>query len=380
MTTFDRTLLRGSWHSWISNDMRPRVGPYWLQWVWTLLFSAALAVFFTVVGFLAHGSGEGAWRNIPGWVHWYGKNFIVCVTIAVAIHLMFDVGRTTFARPARVAGWKPWMRSVYFAGVPLLGVLLFWPLGLWLAGQNVIVWFGLSEGRNAIAGTVLLSLLISLALHHAFASKAAEADAERRATEAQLRLLQAQIEPHFLFNTLANVQSLMDHDPPQARQMLSDFTDYLRASLGTLRNQESTVAHELDLARSYLKLLQGRMEDRLRFEVEADEAAGRLPLPPLLLQPLVENAVVHGLEPSIEGGRVHVKARLTPRQLVLEVRDDGRGLDAPRRPGARQGAGLALTNIRQRLLTRYGSEATLDVQPASPGTLARITIPIEPTS
>jgi len=115
----------------------------------------------------------------------------------------------------------------------------------------------------------------------------------------------------------------------------------------------------------------------LQFSIDADEAARRQPLPPLLLQPLVENAVVHGLEPSIEGGTVRVSARVDGQHLVLEVQDDGRGLDAPARQGARAGAGMALSNIRERLLTRYGNAATLEVLAAHPGTLARITLPIE---
>ncbi len=373
----DRALLKASWQSWITNDARPRAGPYWMQLLWTLLFSAALAVLFTVFGFMAYGRGEGAWRNLAGWAYWYGKNFIVCLTIGATIQMMFDLGRLTVAKPQRVARWPLALRTLYFSGVPLLGVVLAWPLGLWLAGQNVAVWFGSSDGRNVIFGTVLLSLLITFLLHHWFASKAAEVEAERRATEAQLRLLQAQIEPHFLFNTLANVQSLMDHDLPKARQLLGSFTDYLRASLGTMRSEDSTVAHELDLARSYLELLQIRMEDRLRFKVEADDGARQQPLPPLLLQPLVENAVVHGLEPAIHGGTVTVSARMEGSVLTLEVRDDGRGLNAPPRAGAR-GNGLALQNIRQRLLTRYGSAAWLDVLPAEPGTLSRITLPLEP--
>jgi LytS/YehU family sensor histidine kinase len=233
---------------------------------------------------------------------------------------------------------------------------------------------------NAIVGSVLLSILMTFVFHQFFAIKGRQIEAERRATAAQLRLLQAQIEPHFLFNTLANVQGLMDHDVLKAKQMLDSFTSYLRASLGSLRNEESAVADELNLARSYLQLLQGRMEDRLRFSISADEGAQRQPLPALLLQPLVENAVVHGLEPSIEGGTVRVSAHVSGAQLVLEVEDDGRGLHAPARPGARRGHGLALANIRQRLLARYGSAATLDVQQAHPGTLARITLPLQATT
>jgi two-component sensor histidine kinase len=373
----DRPLLRASWESWISNDNRPRAGPWWLQWVWTLLFCAVLAVGFTIVGFFAFGSGQGAWRNWSGWLLWYGKNLVVCLTIGVIIHLLFDGLRAVWATPARIGSWQPWQRSLFFGGVPMLGVLLGWPLGVELAGGHLRAWLSDSRGHNLIAGSVLIALMISFGMHLWFSARTRQIDSERRATEAQLRLLQAQIEPHFLFNTLANVHSLMDHDLPKAKQMLGSFTDYLRASLGSLRNENSTVDHELALAGSYLQLLQGRMEDRLRFTIDADEAARRQPLPPLLLQPLVENAVVHGLEPHIDGGTVRVSARVQGSALVLEVQDDGRGLDAPARPGKRSGAGLALGNIRQRLLARYGSSAQLDVQAATPGTLARITVPLE---
>ena len=376
----DRALLRASWESWVSNDNRPRAGPWWLHWVWTLLFFAVMAVGFTIVGFFAFGSGQGAWRNWSGWLFWYGKNLVVCLTIGVIIHLLFDGLRAVWATPARLGAWQPWQRSLFFGGVPMLGVLLGWPLGVELAGGHLNAWLSDSRGHNLIAGSVLIALMLSFGMHLWFSARTRQIDSERRATEAQLRLLQAQIEPHFLFNTLANVHSLMDHDLPKAKQMLGSFTDYLRASLGSLRHDKSTVDQELALAASYLQLLQGRMEDRLRFTIDADDAARRQPLPPLLLQPLVENAVVHGLEPHIDGGTVRVSARVQGEALVLEVQDDGRGLDAPARPGARADAGLALGNIRQRLLTRYGSAASLEVRAASPGTLSRITVPLEPLS
>jgi len=377
----NRALLKASWESRVGNDNRPRAGPWWLAWVWTALFSLAIAVPFTILGFVSLGSGEGAWRNLNGWAYWYGKNLIVSVTISVVIHLLFDAGRLGFAKAVRVRAWKPWKRALYFGGTPLLGLALGWPLGVELAGGNLANRLRGPESANLIAGIALLSLVLS-ALFYSFSSaKARQIETERRATEAQLRLLQGQIEPHFLFNTLANVQSLMDHDLPKAKQMLMSFTDYLRTSLTTLRNEQSAVAQELDLAQNYLQLLQGRMEDRLQFSINADEAARRQTLPPLLLQPLIENAVVHGLEPSVAGGTVRVTARVKGQQLVLEVHDDGRGLDAPARPdtgrGARPGTGMALSNIRERLLTRYGSAATLEVTAAHPGTLARITLPIE---
>lgn len=192
----DRAVLRASWQTWVSNDNRPRVGPWWLQWVWTGVFSMALAVPFTVLGFVAYGSGTGAWRNLPGWLHWYGRNWIVCITIAVIIHLLFDIGRVLWATPARLGGWQPWQRTLYFAGTPVLGLAVGWPLGVWLAGADVMRWFDSPEGANLVAGSILMGLVISVLFHLFFAAKTRQIDAERRATEAQLRLLQAQIEPH----------------------------------------------------------------------------------------------------------------------------------------------------------------------------------------
>jgi sensor histidine kinase YesM len=229
-----------------------------------------------------------------------------------------------------------------------------------------------------LTGTITLALGISLALHLFFAARTREIEAERRATDAQLRLLQAQIEPHFLFNTLANVHALVDVAPDQAKQMLGAFTDYLRASLGTLRRDLVPLADELALAEAYLRVQQVRMEDRLQWQIDADAMARSALLPPLLLQPLVENAVIHGLEPSVNGGTVRLLARVQGQQLLLEVRDDGRGLHAPRRAGSKPaGNGLAMQNLRDRLQTRYGAAATLHAEDTQPGTLARITLPFD---
>jgi signal transduction histidine kinase len=373
----DRALLAASWRTWISSDNAHRAGPWWLQWLWTLLFCLALAVPFTVLGFVAFARGNGAWGSVAGWSYWYAMNLIVCLSIGVVIHLLFDIGRHTVARPERVRHWRPWQRTLFFSLTPMLGLAIGWPLGVRLAGQDVSVWIGSREGNSIIGGSIGMAALITFAFHHFFAAKTRQIEAEKRATEAQLRLLQGQIEPHFLFNTLANVLALIDHDTPRARQMLQAFTEYLRSSLATMRTGDGTLAQELDLSENYLRLLATRMEDRLRFSIEADALARSQPLPPLLLQPLVENAVHHGLEPTIDGGQVTIRARVQGGRLVLEVQDDGRGIDAPPRHPARAGAGLALANIRQRLLARYGSAASLDLTAAHPGTLARITLPIQ---
>jgi len=373
----DRPLLAASWRSWISSDNRAPVGPAWLQWLWTTLFSAGLAVPFTVLGFFAFASGNDAWRNWAGWVHWYGRNLVVSLCIGYTIHLLFNIGRRVLATPERVRRWRGWQRTLYFSGTPLLGVAIAWPLGVQLAGGDVLVWVSSRNGNNVVFGSVVIALGMTFLFHHFFAARSREVEAERRATEAQLRLLQAQIEPHFLFNTLANVQTLLDHDLPRAKAMLENFTDYLRSSLTTLRLDHCPLSQELDLARNYLLLLQARMEDRLQFSIEADTAALQVVLPPLLLQPLVENAVVHGLEPSIAGGTVRITARIQAGRLVLEVNDDGRGLDAPPRHSGRNGAGLAVSNIRQRLQARYGGDARLDLSATRPGTCARISLPLD---
>ncbi|MBL8346117.1 MAG: histidine kinase [Rubrivivax sp.] len=343
-----------------------------MAWAWTFAFSALLAVVFTILGFLAFARGEGAWRNVSGWLYWYGKNFTVTLVISAVIHLLFDLARATVAPPWRVCGWRSWQRTLFFTGVPLLGVALGWPVGVWLAGADMNVWIGSREGNNIIAGTVFMSVMITFLLHHYFSAKAQKIEAEHRATEAQLRLLQAQIEPHFLFNTLANVHSLIDHDAAKAKAMLGAFTDYLRASLVGLRREEVTLADELALAEAYLRVQASRMEDRLNFRIEVDDTTRRATLLPLLLQPLVENAVHHGLEPKVEGGSIAVCARTEGNSVVVEVRDDGSGLGGP----ARKGAGMALANVRERLAARFGSAASLTVAAAQPGTLATLRLPL----
>ena len=229
---------------------------------------------------------------------------------------------------------------------------------------------------HGAAQTVFLAFVIVIALANWFwwRQRARQDALLHQTMEAQMRLLQAQIAPHFLFNTLANVQSLIDRDTVRAKLMLETFTDYLRASPGQLRNTESTLAAELAMTRSYLELFQIRMQERLRFEIDASDEALAATLPTLMLQPLVENAIEHGLEPKIEGGRVRVFARLVDGRLDIRVEDDGLGLDSRRRLG-RQGAGMALSNIRERLHTRYGPKATLTLSPQEVGMRASLSIP-----
>ncbi|MFY9513112.1 MAG: histidine kinase, partial [Rubrivivax sp.] len=327
MPTLTRHLLRESARHWMANSLQRAPGPAWLQWLWTTLFSLLLAVGFTVLGFFAFGRSGSGWGSVAGWATWFGRNAVVCLSIGYIIHGLFLLARRQLG-PGRVVAWRPWQRSLFFSGVPLLGVVLGWPLGVWLVGGDILRWINTGSGHRVIVGSLLVSLMISFVLHHFFATKTRQIQAERRATEAQLRLLQGQIEPHFLFNTLANVLSLMDEDMPKARRLLENFSDYLRSSLATLRYDSATVGSEFELAQAYLVLLQTRMEERLCFDIELPPALRHAKLPPLLLQPLVENAIHHGLEPKVDGGRLRLSARTDGPALVIEVADDGLGLQA----------------------------------------------------
>lgn len=369
----DLDLLRRSWRSWISSEGNPDT-PRWLQWLWTLLFALALAALFTVLGMISFSGRDGGWPSLSRWASWFGRNFVVCLTISALIHLLFDLLEPWACR--RQAAWAAWQRMGYYAGIPLFGVVVGWPLGLVLAGADLQTWLGTTQGLRAALWSLVLALVVTFVLHHVFATKARQYDAERQASEARLRLLQAQIEPHFLFNTLANVAGLIDSDAARARHMLESFTEYLRASFSGLRRDRAPLADELALAQAYLKVQQARMEDRLRFSIDADEVCRRQNLPPLLLQPLVENAVLHGIEPAVDGGQVRVRALQQGAQLLIEVHDDGLG------PGGsgRQGHGLALENLRQRLESTWGRAASLELVDGRPGTLARLRIPIDPAT
>ncbi len=179
---------------------------------------------------------------------------------------------------------------------------------------------------------------------------------ERQALDARLRLLHAQIEPHFLFNTLANVQALVESGSPQAPLVLKSLIAYLRAAMPRLDDQNATLGHELALVRAYLELMLMRMPDRLAFtiDVPAEVQAGRFP--PMALITLVENAVRHGIDPSEQGGRIDVQARReADGALRIVVADTGIGL----RDSAAPGTGLA--NLRERLAMFFGAGARLEL-------------------
>ncbi len=374
---------RVSWLHWAGIGT-PGTGPVWLQVLWTVAFGTVVAIGFTVFGFAFGAHTAADWLDLRLWATLFRGNFIVSLTTACVIQLMFVAGFQLLGLQ-RIQGFKSWQRTAYFAGMPAVGSMLGWPLGVSLMLGNLDVFRRMSS--NQMFASATLSVLLSAMFFIFFSQRARRARAELSANEAQLRLLQGQMEPHFLFNTLANVISLIDADAPRAKQMLEALTDYLRASLGGLRREDSTLAGELDLARRYLQLMQTRMGDRLRFEIDADDALGRAALMPLVLQPLIENAVKHGLEPQVDGGTVRVRAARVTLDgedcLQVCIEDDGAGLAAaahrPRRrvAGGADGNGIALANLRERLQARFGATArlTLTELDAGTGTRACIVVP-----
>lgn len=198
-------------------------------------------------------------------------------------------------------------------------------------------------------------------------------DQEKNAVEAQLRLLQSQMEPHFLFNTLSNTISLIDSDPKTARRMLETFTAFLRSSFPDARERTVALSRELDLVRRYLDIFAIRMGDRLRYRIDVPDDILAVRIPPLLLQPLVENAIKHGLEPSAGGGELVIEGRRDGDTVRLLVADSGTGISEKA-----VGNGIGLANIRQRLDLLYGPRGRLVLEENTPsGVKATIEVPYE---
>ena len=216
------------------------------------------------------------------------------------------------------------------------------------------------------------------ALHRAEAERNLLA---RQAVEAELKLMQAQVEPHFLFNTLASVQYLTETDPQEASRLLGHLIAYLRAALPQFRAQSTTLGRVLELARAYLAILQMRMGPRLQFDVSLPETLASHPFPPNMLISLVENAIKHGVEPAVDGGKVSIDVRREADDVVLTVSDSGRGLAASAAAGgpSTAGDGVGLSNVKERLAALYGARARFTLEDLQPrGARAIIAIPYEP--
>ena len=327
--------------------------------------------------------------GLTGHVFWITMVHSMC--IAVLCWFFIDLGRVPAARwkhrnalpgsPEADSNWPGWPLMLVIVVVgSLLGFALGGTLAEWLTGYSAPGY--LRGSLKQTVALVLSSLVPALIITYWFYSREAIAGheaaaqlAQRQAAENQLKLLESQLEPHMLFNTLANLRVLIGTDPPRAQAMLDQLIAFLRATLNASRSASHPLEAEFGRLRDYLALMELRMGERLqtRFELPA-ELAG-LPLPPLLLQPLVENSIKHGLEPKIDGGRIEVRATRDAEELVLQVRDTGIGLADTASDGTRFG----LTQVRERLATLYGARARLSLTActdAEGGTLATIRLPL----
>lgn len=303
--------------------------PTW-QAEYSLLIGRLLFAGILVLG--VFGLFEHWPRRLPKWLaRWALQVIAVALAVPFAVMAAYFVSTVGDAVPWYLTG----TRITGFAFMSILGALI----GSWFA---IIALLRQVSGR-----------------------------AERQALEARLRLLQSQVEPHFLFNTLANVRELVDTGSPQASKVLGSLITYLRDAVPLLHDTTSTLRAELDLVRAYLEVMRMRMPDRLDFTIDADPAALDLSCPSTTLLTLVENAVRHGIDPGEEGGHIDVRVELRGDRCNIRVSDTGVGLV----PG-RSGLGTGLANLRERLELMLGGDTQLRLIPLEPqGACAEIEFP-----
>lgn len=317
--------------------------PSW-EGPWVVLFVRMMIS--GLLQLLVFGLFECSPRRLPRWMaRWALQVAGVAITVPFAVAIAYTL--TTFGDAV------PWPRNEErlsgYAMITGLGILL-------------TPW---------IAMTALYRQISGQAQRQALAFELERSEYERNAAEARLWLLQAQVEPHFLFNTLANVRELVDSGSSQASAVLGSLIAYLRAAVPRLHEPATTLAQEMELVRAYLEVMHMRMPDRLQFTVHADEAALSLQCPSMTLLTLVENAVRHGIDLSEEGGRIDVRVRVWGERCRAEVIDTGVGL---RQAG--DGVGTGLSNLRERLQLAFGGDAQLRLVPIKPhGVCAELEFP-----
>lgn len=321
----------------------------------------------------------------PGWTT-TPTLVLIGRTIAVGLALMLLFGlleRWPRRLPRWLARWVLQVLGIAVA-VPLVVLALY---ELITRGDPVPFWHN-ELRRNGFVTMTVTALLFApwIAMSalmrerdrtvrdQAIAFERERGELERKALDARLRLLQAQVQPHFLFNTLANVRELVDAGSPQASPLLDSLIAYLRAAVPRLQDPATTLGQELQLVRAYLELMHTRMPDRLQFVIHADEAALGLRCPAVTLLTLVENAVRHGIDPGEEGGRIEVRVRVQDGRCRAQVTDTGVGLQTA---GEQPGTGLA--TLRERLELSFGGDARLTVAALQPqGICAEVEFPAIP--
>ncbi|MYM39060.1 sensor histidine kinase [Duganella qianjiadongensis] len=284
------------------------------------------------------------------------------------LDLIREVGDT-----AVTIWWRffDWLAQVEWRKLIIVWVLLLLlgltPFGL---SKQAMAFIMLSLGLKVLAGGKRKAELEALNAHH----QADEESMERRVVEARMAALQAQVEPHFLFNTLALIGQLIETDPPQAARIHQNLIDYLRATLPQMRAAGAgTLGRQIEMSRAYLAIMQARMGARLAVSIDVPQEMQSATFPVMTLQILIENAIKHGLEPKIAGGRIDIRASVDQGVLQVDVLDDGVGFNLH----AADGIGLA--NVRERLRILYGNRAQLVLEaPLTGGTRASVRLPYAP--
>jgi hypothetical protein len=308
----------------------------------------------------------------------YAPPVVYSLLIGVSIWTVVDLGRHLLPSAAET-GWPTGSQgALLVAG----GIVFGYAFGSFVADAicTALNLYGARFVKHTEADLrsgVLITVLAGIAATYWFYSRNRSdylerqvVEVKRHATEARLKLLETQLEPHMLFNTLANLRVLIAVDAGRAQQMLDHMIAYLRATLDASRATTHSLQAEFDRLRDYLELMKIRMGPRLAYTLELPAELAAVPVPTLLLQPLVENSIQHGLEPKVQGGRIHVRAQRQGEALVLEVRDSGVGSAA-----GSSGKGFGLPQVRERLQTLHGARAALAFQSDADGACARITLP-----
>ena len=313
----------------------------------------------------------------------YGPPLAYSVLIASITWASIDLGRELFPSSAETGWPQGWAGLILVLGGIVLGYLV----GAWIANQLCVYygWYPAGAGHNdrgQLRSSILITALAGIAGSYFFYARSKSAyllrkmtEARQHASEARLKLLESQLEPHMLFNTLANLRALISADPERATHMLDSLIAYLRATLGASLTATHTLQAEFNRLQDYLALMAIRMGPRLSYTLDLPCEMAQHPVPTLLLQPLVENSIKHGLEPKVEGGRISISARREGQTLVLEVLDTGVGLPEP--GGDRRGFGVA--QVRERLTSIYGPAVAIELIAAhAGGTRATARFPLNP--
>jgi sensor histidine kinase YesM len=321
----------------------------------TMVFCTIIAVFLTSI------------RFSDGFI----KNFIFsqCIGISICICVYSALQLVKFS--------KLFVQLSVIAAALTVGSIIGTFIGAVITGKRPALF---AEGYGFFIHIVMMGVLFGSAISYFFisreriaASRAAIQEenvkrltSEKKMAETNLRLLQAQIEPHFLFNTLSNVLGLMDTDLQKGKEMLMDLIRYLRISLARTREERTSLGNEMESVKAYLDIYAVRMQERLKYRIDMPDRLKQLSFPPMLIQPLVENAIRHGIEPKVNGGEIRIRAKRNRDMIHVEIVDTGLGMREQNQ------SGIGLANIRERLRSLYGDKGRLILEENMPSGLKAV--------